>query len=353
MNFLIIALLFCLQLVLFFSYGLLFFNFIHRVPTSITLTLLSGFLFYFMLFGILSIPLILTSQKLSTLTYSLLSISGIVFLVSLFLCREHWKDLLQSIPSSVRSHGIMIVPLFIFIFIFELFVFNHIDVSADASYYVGKVSTDVYTNTMGHYDPYTGNALSTLDGRRIFACFPDYNAVISQFFHIHPLKQAKVIMPQILSLFTCILYYQIGLLLFKGKKKNTDLFFCLILLLDFYSYTIYTAATFLFTRTYEGKSILANIIIPGMVYCFLLLWFKKDISFSKKLLFIISLSSCFFSSSSMLIVPIGLSAGLLPWIIKEKRWKDILFYLLCIMPNFIICVLYLLNTKGILLYSIQ
>ena len=24
----------------------------------------------------------------------------------------------------------------------------------------------------------------------------------------------------------------------------------------------------------------------------------------------------------MLIVPIGLSAGLLPWIIKEKRWKD-------------------------------
>jgi hypothetical protein len=55
----------------------------------------------------------------------------------------------------------------------------------------------------------------------------------------------------------------------------------------------------------------------------------------------------------MLIVPIGLSAGLLPWIIKEKRWKEILFYLLCTMPNFIICVLYLLNTKGILLYSIQ
>ena len=151
--------------------------------------------------------------------------------------------MLQSIPSSVRSHGIMIVPLFIFIFIFELFVFNHIDVSADASYYVGKVSTDVYTNTMGHYDPYTGNALSTLDGRRIFACFPEYNAVISQFFHIHPLKQAKVIMPQILSLFTCILYYQIGLLLFKGKRKYRFVF-CLILLLDFYSYTIYTAATF-------------------------------------------------------------------------------------------------------------
>ena len=185
-----------------------------------------------MLFGILSIPLILTSQKLSTLTYSLLSISGIVFLVSLFLCREHWKDLLQSIPSSVRSHGIMIVPLFIFIFIFELFVFNHIDVSADASYYVGKVSTDVYTNTMGHYDPYTENALSTLDGRRIFACFPEYNAVISQFFHIHPLKQAKVIMPQILSLFTCILYYQIDCFFSKEKRKIpicfSALFYCLI-----------------------------------------------------------------------------------------------------------------------------
>ena len=47
MNFLIIALLFCLQLVLFFSYGLLLFKFIHRVPTSITLTLLSGFFILF------------------------------------------------------------------------------------------------------------------------------------------------------------------------------------------------------------------------------------------------------------------------------------------------------------------
>ena len=353
MNILIIALLFCLQLILFFSYGLLFFKLVHRAPTSITLTVISGFLFFFMLFGILSIPLILTSQKLSTLTYLILSISGIVFLVSIFFCRNNWGSLMQNLPLSVRSHGLMIIPLLIFVFILELFVFNHIDGSADASYYIAKVSTDVYTNTMGRYNPYTGNMLPSLDGRRIYACFPEYNAVISQFFHIHPLKQAKVIMPQILSLFTCILYYQIGLLLFKGKKRITDLFFCLVLLLDFYSYTIYTTATFLFTRTYEGKSILANIIIPGMFYCFLLLWLKKDIPFAKKLLYIISLSSCFFSSSSMLIVPVGLSAGLLPWILKERRWKDIYFYFLCLMPNLIICVLYLLNTKGILIYSIQ
>ena len=246
----------------------------------------------------------------------------------------------------------MMFFLFIAVLIQQLIVFNHIDNSADASYYIGKVSTDVYTNTMGHYDPYTGEALTKLDSRRIFACFQEYNAVISQFFNIHPLKQAKLIMPQILALLTSILYYHIGLLFFNDNKKKSDLFVFFVLILDIFSYTEYTNATFLLTRTYEGKSILANIIIPGLIYCFLLLWKNQQEKLTQILLLLIAFSSCIFTSSSMLIVPVGLTAGMLPWIVKERQWKKLLIYILCIIPNLFVCVTYLLSSKGLLVFTI-
>ena len=45
--------------------------------------------------------------------------------------------------------------------------------------------------------------------------------------------------------------------------------------------------------------------------------------------------------------------GLLPWILKEKRWKSIPFYFLCVLPNLIICILFLLTTTGFITYPIK
>lgn len=352
MNMIIIALLFFLQLFLFFSAGLLLFHFLHIKTNSVTLTLFSGFIAFFCLFGLIAIPMILTLRALSTLTYTIMILAAVLLLFGLILLFKKFSFWFASMVKSIQEHSYMLIPLLIMIGIQQLIVFNHIDWSADASYYIGKVSTDVYTNTMGQYDPYTGSALSALDSRRLFACFQEYNAVIAQFFHIHPLKQAKLIMPQLLILLTSILYYHIGLELFQRDKKKADLFTCFVILLDLFSNTIYTNATFLMTRTYEGKSILANIIIPGLFFCFLLIWKKERKKLQTLLLVLLSYSSCIFSASSMLIVPVGLTAGMIPQIIKERSWKKLVFYFICILPNMLVCAVYLLTSKGMLKFVI-
>lgn len=353
MNILIIGLVLIVQVLVFFSFGLLAAKLFHINTSSITLTLLSGFMFYFCVFGFIAIPLILTSQKLSTLAYSIIALSVFSLFLTVFLFWKQWRALLAHIVTIFKKHGVMLIPLLIVVFILEMIVFTHIDSSADGSYYIGKVSTDVYTNTMGQYNSYTGTVLNELDGRRVFACFPEYNAVIAYLFHIHPLKQAKLIMPQLLALFTLFLYYQIGLQFFSGNHKKADCFVCLGFFLDLYSFTIYTNSTFLLTRTYEGKSILANIILPGIFLCFLMLWKQSNIKFAKIFLFALSLSSCFFSSSSMLIVPIGLTAGLFIWICKERKIANFIFYVICALPNIIVCILYFLSSNGLLTYSIH
>ena len=351
MNIITIAFLLFIQILIFFSLGLLTFKFLHLTINSITLTLLSGFILYFSIFGLVAIPMILTSLKLSTLAYTFGTISIIIPISTIFLCQKQFFSLIYRLPKIVQKHAYMLIPLFVVTILLQLIVFTHVDSSADSSYYIGKVATDVYTNTMGHFDPYTGNPLSQLDGRRVFACFPEYNAMISYVFHIHPLYQAKLIMPQLLSLFTLVLYYQIGLQFFSGNCKKADCFVCITFLLDLYSFTIYTNSTFLLTRTYEGKSILANIIIPGLLLCFLMLWQNYNCKFTKTLLAALSISSCFFSSSSMLIVPIALTIGFSIWIYSERAFKNFVFYVICIMPNLLICILYLLNSKGVLIYS--
>lgn len=352
MNIIYIALIATFQILLFFCLGLLTFRAFHINVVSFSLTILFGFVFYFCIFGFFAIPMILTSQKLSALSCTMGIVSVVILVCTMFFCRKQFYSLVQQVPTIIKEHSYMLIPLGIAFLLLQLIVFTHVDSSADGSYYIGKVSTDVYTNTMGHYDPYTGAVLSELDGRRVFACFPEYNAVISCLFHIHPLNQAKLIMPQFLAFCTLLIYYQIGLSFFKANKKKADAFVCVVFALDLYSYTIYTNSTFLFTRTYEGKSILANIIIPGILLCFYMLWNHSSQKLSKMFLVLLSVSSCIFSSSSMLIVPVSLTIGAIIWIYSERTLKSIVFYVVCLLPNLVICLLYLLFSKGILIYPI-
>ena len=74
-------------------------------------------------------------------------------------------------------------------------------------------------------------------------------------------------MPQIIILVTNILYYQVGMILTENNRKKSALFVFWIFLINLYSNTIYTSANFLLLRTYEGKAVLANTIITGIILC--------------------------------------------------------------------------------------
>ncbi|MFR3184796.1 MAG: DUF6077 domain-containing protein [Ruminococcus sp.] len=353
MDIVVIVLFFLLQLYIFFSFGSFFLRLFKKKLPDFSIVLITGFLYYFIFFAVFAWICIFTFQKLSLLTYTWMGFSLIITALSTIFNFKLWMKRFFCIPQILRSHNFFFVVLAASIIIQIMFVFTHIDTSADASYYIGKVTTDVYTNTLGQFDPYTGEKLLSLDSRRAISCLPEYNAVISQFFGIHPLFQAKLIFPELMILIANIIYYQIGLLLFDNNRRKADGMVFFTFLLNLYSYTQYTSSTFLLTRTYEGKSILANIIIPGLIFSFFLLWKKGHILLCKLLLLGFSLSSCIFSSSSMMIVPVALTAGIIPWIIKERKWKMIGWYILYLLPNLIVCILYLASSKGYLIYTIH
>lgn len=352
MNVIQIGLLFLFQALLFYLCGVLVMRICYPSCQSFTLTAITGFFCWFGIWGLIAVPLIILIQPLHVLTGVAAVWGAGVMISACVFGRSVIVRQIRGIGGSLREHSYMLIPLFFAVLIQMVFVFTHMDQSADACYYIGKITTNVYTDTMGVYGPYTGLMRTELEGRRVMACFEEYSAVIAQLFRIHPLKQAKLIMPELLIVLANMIFYQIGRALLHGRKKSADGLVFFVFLLNMYSYTVYTASTFLLTRTYEGKSILGNLVIPGLFLGFLALWKGEENRFWRVLLFFVSLSSSFLSSSAMLVVPAGLTAGLLVWIFREKRWKSIFFYLLCMLPNLAVCAVYYLTSKGILVFRV-
>lgn len=352
MNIIMIGLIFLFQIFCFFCFGSLFMHFIKQEKKSLFLSLACGFFINFALFELFALPCTLLRLSLTFLTAIWMSFSCIAMLLAIYFCRRDWKSAVSSIPKVFRESTWALFVLFLCIIIQMLIVFTHMDNSADASYYVGKAATDVYKNSLGLFNPYNGAKLSRFNVRYLFSCFPDYNAVISKFFNLHAIKQAKVIMPQIIILVTNIIYYQVGMVLTNKNRKKSALLLFWIFLINLYSNTIYTAANFLLLRTYEGKAILANTIITGIILCCLQIYKEEHPLFYKCLLLFITLSSVTFSSSSMLIVPLAVSAGFLTVIFIKKQYSSIGWYILYTFPNLMTGFIYLLYTKGFLSFTI-
>lgn len=148
----------------------------------------------------------------------------------------------------------------------------------DDAFYIATATAAVDSNTMNLIQPYTGVVTPDLDVRHAFSSGPLWLAFLSKVTMIHPAVMAH----SVLSLVLIVLHYMIVLaiarVLFPKKRKEQYILGCIVALFNVYGFvSIYTAQTFMLTRTWQGKSMFANLFIPAVFM--LLLWMarlKKD-----------------------------------------------------------------------------
>lgn len=132
----------------------------------------------------------------------------------------------------------------------------------DDAYYVGQALTADVTDLVYYFDPYTG-AYCSLDYRHALAPFPLFIALLARQSGLHVAVVAHTVLPVFLIVATYMIYMQIGRLLFQKDPERIPTFMILIYLLNAFGvYSRYTRETFFLTRTWQGKSILANLVIP-------------------------------------------------------------------------------------------
>lgn len=117
-----------------------------------------------------------------------------------------------------------------------------------------------------------------------------------------------------------LIIYQIGKRLFDGNRKKADLMLVFVCVLQLFCGTIYSSGTFFFTRSYEGKAILANIAIPSVLMC--AVWYLQEKNSRNVwiILFVTAVSALTFSGSAI-IFPIVIAAGMAPAAVMNKRFR--------------------------------
>lgn len=349
MEFLKAILGFVLELTIFFCIGSLLMRKM-KLKAEASLALVLGYLLYFSVFEFLTVPLTLAWVPLHTLCLIWGIILAVVVCLSIFFQSKPWIQQLKGIGGIPKSHGLLLLLVAGVILLQCAIVVLYEDTTVDAAYYVGTVSTSVYTDTLGRYNPYTGLLYKDFPARYILSAYPMHNAVWCRFLDIHPIIQAKIIMPVIHVLVANFIIYHIGKRLFHGGRKQADLMTCLVCLMQLFSYTIYTPGTFFFTRSYEGKSLLGNVIFPVVLYCSIWFWQKAKDYRPWLVLFLASASGAAFSGSS-LIFPVAVSAGILPTLLFKKRFRALFPYILCMLPTILYAAVYFSQRLGWLTLS--
>ena len=288
-----------------FCVGMIPVNLMEKRFRSLGVTYIAGFISILAIFQIIVVPIVILDGygfKIIVPLFSILSIllgaigvyltwrkgqkedyadEGEAFPFLNFLKREKKEHTIKKIyDKQTREEGIL--WLFVLILIgFQMFMaFTTTSFDGDDAYYVVQSVLTDETNTLYRIRPYTG--LSTgMDLRHSLAVFPIWIAYIARMSGIHATIIAHSVLPLVLIPVTYWIYLQIGKKLLRRDKHKLPVFMIFICLMQIFgNVSIYTGATFFLTRTWQGKSLLANIVLPSIVW--LVLWIFDSENYEKE-----------------------------------------------------------------------
>lgn len=331
-----------LHFLVFLSLGTLLLRFLKKDSFSISMAVLLGYFCYFGLFEVLCLPFVFLRTSLTTFSYGLLAVLLAAVICACVVGRKSWMEQVRTIPGIWREHSVLFLVVLAVVAFQCYFVAVYYDGSADAAYYVGVASTSAYTDTLSTYNPYTGNILKNFNVRYVFSCYPLHNAFVAKISGLPAIIQAKTVMAVVNAVIANLLYYQIGLRLFRGKsKKYPDMLVLFLFVLNLYSNSIYLPASFLFRRLYEGKAVLANIIFPMILYCSIRLYQEEQDRAVWVYLFLCNLTAVTLSGSAFLAL-FGCGAVMLPLLLLRRQFSRLRSWLVSVSPILFWAGLYLL-----------
>ncbi|MCD7764437.1 MAG: DUF6077 domain-containing protein [Lachnospiraceae bacterium] len=343
-----------LYLCFYYMFGSLAAKRIPAISGSRPLKIIIGFFCYFFLFSVITIPLKVTLQPLSTLSRIWAGVLLLLTALSLFFFRKGRKQKLSSGREVFRGKQKTVFFLFLLLVLTQLIIVNlNRETYAlwDQSYYIGDSATSLYTDTISQYDPYTGRILEKLDPEYLLETYQNHTAVMCQIFGLHPLVENRTVMASIVIILYNLIAWELGLVLFHGNRAKSLLMNGFLTLLNFFSFNLYTAAEFLLLRPSEGKTILAVLIIPS-----LLLFFLKTISEYLPrswwaCSFLVILGSFGLNMSAIYMIPFEISAFYLPLFIREKKLSIFRRLLILLLPCILMAAAYLLTKNRLFIYT--
>ena len=321
--------------------GMLPMKFNKNEKNNILYDYLIGFFIKFSVLQLISIPMIFKYCSLTELLTVYCVILGIIALISIIINAKNLKACFLENLKTIKTlpKKTIIVILLIGFQLFMSFWYTHID--DDDSFYVATATEAVESNTLYEYAALEGYKYERFPIRYVLSPFPMYTAITSKIIDVHPAIIAHTVFPVVFISMSYMVYALIGEKLFNKDKNKVNLFLIIIsILYIFGGYSIRSNFAFLLYRSWQGKAIIANIMIP-MIGLQLINCVKNNDRSNWCILFITMFATCLLSEMGMVISAMGLMVLTLIFVIKDKKINYLIKSGLCCIPILIYTVIYL------------
>ncbi len=231
----------------------------------------------------------------------------------------------------------------------------------DDAYYIATAVTTQTTDSMFRYNPYTGYALKNPNSRYLLSPMPVYFAMLSTLSGMHVLSLAHRVFPIYCILLAFAIGWILGQVLYADERRKQEWFLLFYIVLTVLSgYSVRNSSTFLMYRIWQGKAVLAAVLLP-LIWAVCLEWLcvedmgqernadneKTDRGRNRiqlMTLFVLSAASGLVSSMGIFLAPVLIGALSLAGALYRRKltclWQGILCCLPCIMLGMIYIVVF-------------
>lgn len=281
--------------------GLVPYRFLPLHKRGLSTVMISGYLILFALFEIVAIPCMLAfvygsfyhCVRIYTVAALLAAAFGAVLSGREFIRREKKEFAVRDIRKR-KTEELFYWFVFVCIVLFQLYMAaTNLFFDGDDAYYVVESLLAQQAGVMNTILPYTGMS-TTLDIRHALSVITMWEAFIAAKCDVHATILAHTVLPLVFLPLTYMVYYRIAKLLFTNRaqlvntvntsrsKKEPDhmllrpvfMIFVSVFIM-FGNVSIYTPETFLMMRSWQGKSLTANLVLPLVFW--ILLWIGTDL----------------------------------------------------------------------------
>ncbi len=310
---------------------------------SVPVTVTVGFFAYYALFAVFCLPIMFTYRPLSLLSRVWMIPCGLVAASAIILYRREWANKCAEIVKdrSTRLFLIGVCAVTLILIVLATVTYNF---TLDAAYYVANITTNVDTDMINVYDPFTGNWQDHFELRYVFATYYAADAVVCQLTGLPALIQTRIVMSATVIVIVNMIYVYICRYFYE-EHRRAFLMYILMTLVNCLFISLYTTSNFLMTRTYEGKTIVGNISVVIIFALYMMLIKEGEDSGVFLKLFIVCLGTATVSSTANMVIPAEVAILFAPYIVRG-RFRSVWKLILCVLPELVMMLVYVLYVKG-------
>ena len=310
---------------------------------SVPVTVTVGFFAYYALFAIFCLPIMFTYRPLSLLSHVWMIPCALVLIAAIMIYRRDWAIKFREITGDkdARLFYLGVFAVTLVLIVLAVITYNF---TLDAAYYIANITTNVDTNMINVYDPFTGNWQDHFELRYVFATYYTADAVVCQLTGLPALIQTRIVMSTTVIVIVNLLYVYICRYFYEDHRR-AFLMYMVMTAVNCLFISLYTTSNFLMTRTYEGKSIVGNISVVFIFALYMMLIKEGEDSRAFLKLFIVCLGTATVSSTANMVIPAEVAILFLPYVMRG-RYRLVRKLLICVLPELIMMVAYVLYVKG-------